>query len=159
ERIATLCMLCLVVVFGVHSLVDWTWYVPGNACVALLCAGWLAGRGPLKALAGDPSTTRESQAGGPPGAPAAGPHGKDQQAPAADALSWRARLRKDPLLVGVAAAALIAALLAAWSQAQPQRSVDASQEALALLASNPRAALARAHTAVARDELSAQALI
>ncbi len=43
-----LCMLCLVVVFGVHSLVDWTWYVPGNACVALLCAGWLAGRGPLE---------------------------------------------------------------------------------------------------------------
>ena len=44
-------MLCLVVVFGVHSLVDWTWYVPGNACVALLCAGWLAGRGPLEATA------------------------------------------------------------------------------------------------------------
>ena len=40
-------MLCLVVVFGVHSFVDWTWYVPGDACVALLCAGWLAGRGPL----------------------------------------------------------------------------------------------------------------
>ena len=44
-----LSMLCLVVVFGVHSLVDWTWYVPGDACVALLCAGWLAGRGPLSA--------------------------------------------------------------------------------------------------------------
>ncbi len=41
-----LSMLCLVVVFGIHSQVDWTWYVPGNACVALLCAGWLAGRGP-----------------------------------------------------------------------------------------------------------------
>ena len=39
----------MVVVFGVHSLVDWTWYVPGDACVALLCAGWLAGRGPLGA--------------------------------------------------------------------------------------------------------------
>src|SRR6202011_4448901 len=34
ERIALLSMLCLVVVFGVHSLVDWTWYIPGNACVA-----------------------------------------------------------------------------------------------------------------------------
>ena len=40
-------MLCLVVTFGIHSFVDWTWYVPGVACVALLCAGWLAGRGPL----------------------------------------------------------------------------------------------------------------
>ena len=45
ERIGMLSMLCLVVVFGVHSFVDWTWYVPGDACVALLCAGWLAGRG------------------------------------------------------------------------------------------------------------------
>ncbi len=26
-----LSMLCVVVVFGAHSLVDWTWYVPGNA--------------------------------------------------------------------------------------------------------------------------------
>jgi hypothetical protein len=44
-----LSMLCLVVVFGAHSLIDWTWYVPGDACAALLCAGWLAGRGPLTA--------------------------------------------------------------------------------------------------------------
>jgi hypothetical protein len=47
ERIGMLAMLCLVVVFGAHSLIDWTWYVPGNAVVALLCAGWVAGRGPL----------------------------------------------------------------------------------------------------------------
>jgi tetratricopeptide (TPR) repeat protein len=50
-------------------------------------------------------------------------------------------------------------LLAAWSQWQPQRSVDASQEALALLTANPQGALAKAQTAVARDPLSAQALI
>jgi len=43
ERIGLLSMLCVVVVFGAHSLIDWTWYVPGDACVALLCAGWLAG--------------------------------------------------------------------------------------------------------------------
>jgi O-antigen ligase len=47
ERIGLLSMLCVVLTFGVHSLVDWTWYFPGDACVALLCAGWLAGRGPL----------------------------------------------------------------------------------------------------------------
>ncbi len=56
ERIGMLSMLCVVVVFGTHSLVDWTWYVPGNACVALLCAGWLAGRGPLDStIAGERS--------------------------------------------------------------------------------------------------------
>ena len=54
ERIGMLSMLCLVVVFGVHSTVDWTWFVPGDACVALLCAGWLAGRGPLT---GPPEST------------------------------------------------------------------------------------------------------
>ena len=47
-----LSMLCLVVVFGVHSTVDWTWFVPGDACVALVCAGWLAGRGPLTGATG-----------------------------------------------------------------------------------------------------------
>ncbi len=39
-------MLAVVITFGVHSAVDWTWFVPGTAVPALLCAGWLAGRGP-----------------------------------------------------------------------------------------------------------------
>ena len=42
-----LTLLAIVVIFGVHSLVDWTWFVPGDAIPALLCAGWLAGRGPV----------------------------------------------------------------------------------------------------------------
>ncbi len=32
--------------FGVHNIFDWTWFLPGTAIVALVCAGWLAGRGP-----------------------------------------------------------------------------------------------------------------
>ena len=47
ERAGLLTILCVVVVFGVHSTIDWTWFVPGTALPALLCAGWLAGRGPL----------------------------------------------------------------------------------------------------------------
>jgi hypothetical protein len=46
ERVALLTMLAIVVVFGVHSLVDWTWFAPGTVAVALLCAGWLVARGP-----------------------------------------------------------------------------------------------------------------
>jgi hypothetical protein len=46
ERVGMATLLCICVVFGVHSFVDWTWFVPGNAVLALLCAGWLAGRGP-----------------------------------------------------------------------------------------------------------------
>ena len=36
-----------VVGFGIQSSLDWTWYFPGVAVPVLLCAGWLAGRGPL----------------------------------------------------------------------------------------------------------------
>jgi O-antigen ligase/tetratricopeptide (TPR) repeat protein len=133
ERIGLLSMACVVVVFGAHSLIDWTWYVPGNACVALVCAGWLAGRGPLGA----------AQDSGLQGATRRPKH-----------LSTRpgsVRL----LLAGVA---IVAALLSAWSQWQPQRSEEAREEALALLARDPRGALRAADTAVSRDPLSAEAL-
>ena len=46
ERAGLLTLSALVLVFAVHSFVDWTWFVPGNALVALLAAGWVAGRGP-----------------------------------------------------------------------------------------------------------------
>jgi hypothetical protein len=131
ERIGMLSMLSLVVVFGIHSTVDWTWFVPGNACVALLCAGWLAGRGPLE------------------NPPERGKRGK---------LSLPALRELGPLRVGVAVAAVIAALLAAWAQWQPQRSADASQEALALSARDPTGARSAAQAAVSHDPLSAEAL-
>jgi O-antigen ligase/Flp pilus assembly protein TadD len=138
ERIGLLSMLCLVVVFGVHSTVDWTWFVPGNACVALFCAGWLAGRGPL--MAGAPAAPSSAVEGGP----------------------RRLRLPYlgdvDPLRVGIAVAVVVGALFAAWAQWQPQRSADASQEALALSARNPPAARSAARAAVAYDPVSAEAL-
>jgi O-antigen ligase len=147
ERVALLTMLCVVVAFGAHSLIDWTWYVPGNAGVALLFAGWLAGRGPLsRVLAGRAATAGQGEDGGSSGA----------------AWSPARPLRSLPELgrmrVLVAVAVIAAALLAAWSQWQPQRSEDARQQALALLASNRPAALAAAQTAVDRDPLSVQAL-
>ncbi|MFI4991761.1 MAG: O-antigen ligase family protein [Solirubrobacterales bacterium] len=172
ERVAMLSMLCLVVVFGIHSIADWTWYVPGNACVTLLCAGWLAGRGPLGAAA-----PRSAPAGSPraiePGAGEASsaalgvPDVAAAGAPR-DAGGWpqgldglRARLsprEHGPVRIVLAVAAIVGALLAAWVQWQPQRSATASQQALTELASNPRGALSTAQTAVSRDPLSAQAL-
>ena len=47
ERAGLITMLAVVVIFGVSSLIDWTWFVPGVAVPALVCAGWVAGRGPL----------------------------------------------------------------------------------------------------------------
>jgi len=50
-----LAMVAVAITFGVHSLVDWTWFIPGVVLPALLCAGWVAGRGRLSA---DPGPRR-----------------------------------------------------------------------------------------------------
>jgi hypothetical protein len=52
ERTGVVALLAIAVTFGVHSLIDWTWFIPGDAVLALACAGWLAGRGPLSASVG-----------------------------------------------------------------------------------------------------------
>jgi Tfp pilus assembly protein PilF len=143
ERVGMLSMLCLVVVFGAHSLIDWTWYVPGDACVALLCAGWLAGRGELIA----PAVSAAASTGAATGASAGA--------------GWRPSSGRRPSYphLLVAGAVIVFALLAAWSQWQPQRSEEARQQADALLdAHDPGAANAAADAAVSRDPLSVEAL-
>ncbi len=57
ERLGLLALGMVVVVFGVHSLVDWTWFIPGTVVPPLLCAGWVAGRGPAREAFG-PRVTR-----------------------------------------------------------------------------------------------------
>ncbi len=42
ERVSLATLTTVVVVFGLHSAVDWTWFIPGNAVPALLCAGFVA---------------------------------------------------------------------------------------------------------------------
>ncbi len=184
ERVGMLTMLSIVIVFGVHSFADWTWYVPGDACVALMCAGWLAGRGSLPV--GNPAAPAGTLASAVPSpasvATATLPlEGGGAQAPIADNGTQartlaggtappehndgasvrtlaRATARLGPIRVGVAIAVVVGALLAAWTEWQPQRSIDASEQALALLPRNPVAARAAAQAAVDRDPLSAVAL-
>jgi tetratricopeptide (TPR) repeat protein len=157
-------MLCLVVVFGIHSLIDWTWYVPGDACVALMCAGWLAGRGPLEQAGGEQHAGRPAAALNGVAPARTLPAGAQDPTPESEAsedsgLSRPRSLRDlSPIRAVVASAVLIAVLLAAWGQWQPQGSENASQEALLLLASNTVAASAAAQTGVSRDPLSVQAL-
>ncbi|HEX5307694.1 MAG TPA: O-antigen ligase family protein [Solirubrobacteraceae bacterium] len=147
ERIGLLSMLCIVIAFGVHSFVDWTWYVPGNALVALLCAGWLAGRGPL------PGGNLLAAAGSAQAqVPQSHSNGTGTPRP-----RWPVG-KVEPLRLAVVLVVLAGTLLAAWSQWQPQRSVDASEQALALLRKNPVAALSAAQAGVGRDPLSATAL-
>jgi hypothetical protein len=177
ERVGMLTMLCIVVVFGVHSFVDWTWYVPGDAVVALLCTGWLAGRGPLPggslaAPAGSPAAA-VAMSGAPEHADAlsqADGETIDREAPTSTAprperlspawagLRLRSASELGPMRIGIVVAVVAGVLLAAWTEWQPQRSVDASERALALLPRDPVAARAAAQAGVDRDPLSAQAL-
>lgn len=146
ERVGMLSMLCIAVVFGAHSLMDWTWYVPGNACVALLCAGWLAGRGPLGARRVDPF--EQETIARWPSMPTAG---------------WRVRLPSlqeiGPVRATLAGVVLLAVVLAVWSQWEPQSSMNSSNEALTLVEQGQTAAaLSTAQSAVSSDPLSAEAL-
>ncbi len=125
-------LLSVVVVFGVHSLVDWTWFVPGTAMLALLCAGWVAGRGPVSE-------------------PVALPVGR-----LPDRLRRGARDGGRALL---AAGAVLLAVVAAWQTLQPQRADATAGRALdALAAGHVDEARRLATTADDQDPLAVDAL-
>ena len=129
ERIGLLTMAVVVVVFGVHSFIDWTWFVPGNACVALLAAAWVAGRGPLATRADTPPRT---------------------------AFSWR---RPPRLAGAAAVAVLALAFVTSWAALQPVRSAHAADAALDLAQLGKYdAAAAEAQRAAELDPLSVDPL-
>jgi O-antigen ligase len=139
ERIGLLTLITCVIVFTFHSLIDITWFVPGDAVIGLLCAGWVAGRGPYR------STLRV-------------PRGGAERTIVKNRRRLAIALRRPPR--AAAAVAVIAlALAVAWSQWQPLRSEDAQGQALTALARGDyTAAMARIQTAISRDPLSADAL-
>jgi len=49
ERIALVTLALVPVVYGVQALLDWTWFIQGPTAMALIGAGFIAGRGPLGA--------------------------------------------------------------------------------------------------------------
>ncbi len=109
ERIGLLTLVATVIVFGVSSFVDWTWFVPANAAVALLAAGWVAGRGPL---------------GGAGEAMAAG-------AGAGGGLVARLRTgARERMRAICAGATLLLVVAAAWAIWQPLRADSLTQDAL-----------------------------
>ena len=102
ERIGLMGLLCVVVVFGVHSLIDWTWFIPGTAVPALVCAGWLASRGRPGGLLPLEGRWRER---------------------------LRAGIRS-PWLALAAVLVLAISLTAIWATVQPQRAVSKSETAI-----------------------------
>lgn len=148
ERAGLLTMFAVVLIFGVSSAIDWTWFIPGLAVPALVCAGWLAGRGPLAEPIGRAS---RAQAREPRTAARSGP----RETVAAAARTFMAA----PGQIAAIAAIAAIGLLAAWTIWQPLRSADADGAALAALSSDhPAAALADARSAAAADPLSAEPL-
>jgi tetratricopeptide (TPR) repeat protein len=106
ERVGMCTLATVVVIFAVHQLIDWTWYTPAPSVLALLAAGWVAARGPLR---------------------------ERLDAPREDAWPLRARLvawRPDPYRSGLAAGVLIVAMAASWTVVQPLRAVHAGDAAI-----------------------------
>ena len=138
ERIGMLTLAVVVIVFGVHSAVDWTWFVPANAAVAMLAAGWVVGRGPLRERLENPA--------GPAPPPGTWPH----------ASRLRRMANSVPPLRGLGAAlVLVLALAAAWAAFQPVRAVHAGDTAFDRLdAGQVEAAESIATIATRRNPLS-----
>lgn len=129
ERVGLLTLTTVIVVFGVHSFVDWTWFVPGVTIPALLAGGWLAGRGALELPPRIPTRMVARLRAG---------------------LDSRARLSAAVFAIGLGACA-------AWAAWQPQRSLDAGDQALAAITANPpKVGTARelAHRAHQRDPVA-----
>ncbi len=48
ERVGMATLVAVALVFGVHSAVDWTWFVPANAVCGLMAAAWVVARPSLR---------------------------------------------------------------------------------------------------------------
>jgi O-Antigen ligase len=103
DRIGLVALSLVAVVFGLQSIIDWTWFIPGPMAMALVAAGFVAGRGPAHALAGV-----ETRAPEPPLPRPATPR------------------------IVAAAAVVLCGLLVAWAVWQPEASDRATNEALRL---------------------------
>lgn len=61
-RIAQVAIMLIAFAFGVHSAIDWTWFVPGVAVFGLVAGGWVAGSTAVNHASGSrrrrPSTAR-----------------------------------------------------------------------------------------------------
>ena len=112
QRYAAVALGLVAVVFGLQSLIDWTWFVPGPMAMTLVAAGFVAGRGPLAAVGG-PSISSES-------------------IPAAGLLRGRVPRPENARMVAAVLLGL-AGLILAWSIWQPEASDRDTNKALELI--------------------------
>jgi hypothetical protein len=113
EHVAMATLATIALVFGVHSFIDWTWFVPGTVVIALLAAGWVAGRGPLEEAPADPRDL--------PARVRAGVHGAT-----------------GGVRVAVAVLVLAVGALAAWTAWEPLGARNAGNDALLAAGKDPK---------------------
>jgi uncharacterized membrane protein YgcG len=130
-------------VFGLHSAIDWTWFVPGAAVMGIFAAAFAAGRGPVHAVA------------------AAGAPSVDISPAPALPRSVRGWLTpRNRGRIGVAAGVVAAALLTAWAVEQPERADSTTGDALTLVAKGDfKGALSKADKAHSINPLSPKPLL
>lgn len=144
ERVGVTALALSALVFGIHSSIDWTWFVPGCAVMGIFGAGFVAGRGPLPALAGAGGATLAVGTAGP-------------RLPRT-VRGWL--MPDDPVRLGAAAAVALVAILCAWAVDQPERSDSATRDALTLVSQGKfQAALAKADHAHNLNPLSPKPLL
>jgi hypothetical protein len=132
DRAAVVALALIAIVFGLQSAIDWTWFVPGPAAMALVAAGFVAGRGPAAALPEGPV-----------------------------AVNLREPLREpSPPRLLAASAVLLTALLSAWAIWQPEAADRATGDAIALADDGDvDGALAKTRDAANSNPLSAEPLL
>lgn len=141
ERDGLWIMLGLVAAFGFSSSFDWTWFYPGLAIPALVCAGWLAGRSSVPPAIGT-AVRPVSPPGSSPPRPAR-----------------RGQLRARPGAIASLTLVLLAAIALVWAIWQPLRSADAGNAGInAMLSGHAGQAIADARSAAAADPLSIEPL-
>lgn len=123
DRVAMAALALAAIVFGLHSAIDWTWFVPGPAVMAIAVAGYVAGRGPAPQPLGAPTAI---VAGGPPLEPTVTLPRLPQ---------FALRLPPQPRTERLVPALLVIAVAAvtAWTADQPYRAAQANTQALGLL--------------------------
>ncbi len=117
ERVGMATLAAVVLVFGVHSLVDWTWFIPANAIAALICAGWIAGRPPLRTRLATEGPTGVIDAAERVGILPRTPHRTTRER----LVAWRPSPYRSVLAVGV----LVVAMTGLWTIVQPLRAEHA----------------------------------
>jgi len=127
ERDGMVALAAIVVAFGVQSTLDWTWFFSGVTVPVLVCAGWLAGRGPLVAPARVPAT-------------------------APNRLGLLDRLAARPAAAATVVALLVVTVLIGWMQWRPLHS--AQQLSRSESANSTADAFPLARSATGSDPLS-----